>query len=467
MVRPDGGGTVSITPGDVNAAAQAFAQSQAGTSNAWTTLQGALDGCAGMAGDDDPAREFDAQYSKGVTAAWAGLRAACLNYGGMARGLVQTANNFAKAEHHSTVGHAGTAPRFGPAAVFDDEFVPPPPSAIGPGSGSWLPGPLKKYWPDADTGKLRTAASAWRAAAGALDNAAWQADLAIESLDTSDDTARAIADTWGRVFSPGNDKTLVPGLEQTCRALADACDKYAQAVDNAHSQMKDALAEAGIAIGLTTALGVVLSVVTFGGSDAGAAAADTAEAAGILGPIMSGLVLTVSAMVGVAIPEELLAALGFAVASTPEIEEVEAETEDVEEAIAEVAESEGDVSTNFADTFDSSAGNASSRGIAYEDYVQEKLDGEPSFSIGGRQFDGKIPGDGTNPETWFEAKSGNYWNLADSDSTVLAKFKSSAGQQLQLATQNGAQFMVVSENPIPDSIASWLTSKGIPYVIVP
>src|SRR5438067_13942039 len=60
---PDGGGSIKVTPADVAAAAKSFAQAQTDLSNAWYTLQSALDANAGMAGDDEPAHKFDDRYA--------------------------------------------------------------------------------------------------------------------------------------------------------------------------------------------------------------------------------------------------------------------------------------------------------------------------------------------------------------------------------------------------------------------
>lgn len=346
MVRPepDGGGTgtIKVTPQDVAAAAGTFANAQTDLSNAWETLQSALDSNAGMAGDDQPANEFNAKYGPAVAEVWRGLRAACLKLGGISMGLTQTANNFVQAEHHSTVGKKGATQTFPAEPVFDDIVMADPNSPIGPGGGSWLPGPLKKFWPDADTGKLRAAAKAWYAAAQSIDGTSWEAQGAIDSIATGDDTAQAITEFWSQTFTPGNQRTLLAGLEQVCRSLGDACDKYAQAVDDAHSKMKEALAGTGIAVGITTILGILGTPFTFGASDAAAAEADTAEAAGILGPMLSSLIVTVSSMVGAVLPDEILAMLSLGIEEAPDIEVVEAETTEIEGALDdELASADG------------------------------------------------------------------------------------------------------------------------------
>jgi hypothetical protein len=345
MVRPgpDGGtGTIKVTPQDVAAAAGTFGNAQTDLSNAWETLQSALDANAGMAGDDQPANEFNAKYGPAVTEVWRGLRAACLKLGGISMGLTQTANNFVQAEQHSTVGHKGALQTFPPEPVFDDISMADPSSPIGPGGGSWLPGPLKKFWPDADTGKLRSAAQAWNTMAQRIDSISWTVQGAIDSVATGDDTAQAITEFWAQTFSPGNQRTLLAGLEQVCRSLGDACGKYAQAVDDAHSKMKDALAATGIAVGITTILGILGTPFTFGGSDAAAAEADTAEAAGILGPMLSSLIVTVSSMVGAVLPDEIIAMLSLGIEEAPDIEVVEAETTEIEGALDdELASADG------------------------------------------------------------------------------------------------------------------------------
>ena len=71
-------------------------------------------------------------------------------------------------------------------------------------------------------------------------------------------------------------------------------------------------------------------------------------------------------------------------------------------------------------------------------------------------------GDG-GKELWYEAKSGNFWN----DPKRIQSFMNKAGEQLREATGAGADFMVISENSIPEQVTNWLDKKGIPWMIYP
>ena len=108
----------------------------------------------------------------------------------------------------------------------------------------------------------------------------------------------------------------------------------------------------------------------------------------------------------------------------------------------------------------SNSSSESAKGLIgrdFEDYLTRNIGGNGSFTVGGREFDG-----GVN-NRWWEAKSGNYWNLLERDPAKLAKFKSDMGDRLRIARENGATYELFSNTPIPDSIKQWLTQKGIPF----
>ncbi|MDT3398959.1 hypothetical protein RKE29_20315 [Streptomyces sp. B1866] len=106
------------------------------------------------------------------------------------------------------------------------------------------------------------------------------------------------------------------------------------------------------------------------------------------------------------------------------------------------------------------------RGKEYEDYLQDRLGGNGSFKAGKREFDGSSTrSDGT--EVWYEAKSGRYWELASGDPKVLAKFKSNLGEARLIAEENGRQFELVSDKPIPDNIVRRLSKKNYTWRVVP
>ena len=57
----------------------------------------------------------------------------------------------------------------------------------------------------------------------------------------------------------------------------------------------------------------------------------------------------------------------------------------------------------------------------------------------------------------------NCWVLV---SAVLHKFKSTTGDQLKKAMDNGKSFEIVTNSPIPKEIKEWLDEMGIPYTEV-
>ena len=75
----------------------------------------------------------------------------------------------------------------------------------------------------------------------------------------------------------------------------------------------------------------------------------------------------------------------------------------------------------------------------------------------GREFDGAIG------NRWWEAKSGEFWNMILNNSVAMERFKSTSGQQLGIAKDHGATFEIISNTPIPPSVKEWLTSKGIKF----
>ena len=61
------------------------------------------------------------------------------------------------------------------------------------------------------------------------------------------------------------------------------------------------------------------------------------------------------------------------------------------------------------------------------------------------------------------AKSGQFWDMLLTNKDKLDKFRESMGRGLRIAHDNGASYHLHSNTPIPESIKSWLTGKGIPF----
>ncbi|MGA5629561.1 RHS repeat-associated core domain-containing protein [Streptomyces cellulosae] len=110
---------------------------------------------------------------------------------------------------------------------------------------------------------------------------------------------------------------------------------------------------------------------------------------------------------------------------------------------------------------------AQESGDSYEVALQEKLGGGGGFSEKGRQFDGAYVDPKTGRGTWYEAKSGRFFESTLKDPKRLTKFYSTEGQKSGIAKEFGIDYKVISENPIPTQITNWLDKKGIPWEVIP
>lgn len=110
---------------------------------------------------------------------------------------------------------------------------------------------------------------------------------------------------------------------------------------------------------------------------------------------------------------------------------------------------------------------AEKRGREYEVHLQEKLGGGDSFREGGREFDGSYPGGKEDARTWYEAKSGAYWERANQHEKVMLKFKANLGDARRIAAEHGKEFLLISEKEIPENIVKWLEKKGYNWKIIP
>ncbi|MFB7336045.1 hypothetical protein ACFC00_31160 [Streptomyces adustus] len=110
---------------------------------------------------------------------------------------------------------------------------------------------------------------------------------------------------------------------------------------------------------------------------------------------------------------------------------------------------------------------AQKNGKAYEQFLENELGGGGEFTEMGRQYDGAYIDPATGRGTWYEAKSGKFFEDALKRPAQLSKFYSTEGQKAGIARDRGIDYKVISENPIPDQIANWLQKKGIPWAVMP
>jgi hypothetical protein len=340
--EPDG--PIDVTPLDLDAAATTFAGGQNRLDSIATTLGAALRDAAGMAGDDTYGRQFATGYDPAAKALFRTISAAVRAIGQSAEGLVRTANNYLKADHHSNPHKGKGAPKlFGWPGVMDDITYGDPPTAVGSGSNNWPP-PLHKAWVNGHQDKLRNAAAAFRTAATGINNLGVSLHLQVQEITdvNTSGAVTAMAAFWGRIWQDGDPGGLAPlsTAHLACTKLASVCEQYAHAIDQAHSKFEHELSKAGIVMGVTTAIGWLGSVVTFGASDAGAAAVDAAEAAEVVAAVDAAMDVAVADSVVEGV-NELETALASAAEAVPEVEAVDAETTEVTQALdREMAEAE-------------------------------------------------------------------------------------------------------------------------------
>ncbi|GHD54181.1 hypothetical protein GCM10010317_037900 [Streptomyces mirabilis] len=131
---------------------------------------------------------------------------------------------------------------------------------------------LGLWWPDANSGSLRAAATAWRTFADAVDDVRGPVHTSASSLihHNSGESIDAFEKFWNR-YAKGKDAGWLSDLAESSRAMAKALDKFADAID-------DAINKLWTQIGIDAAViagGVALAFFTAGlASGAAVAAAD-------------------------------------------------------------------------------------------------------------------------------------------------------------------------------------------------
>ena len=144
-------------------------------------------------------------------------------------------------------------------------------------------------WPDADTGKARDAAAAWKALGSAAEDALGRTSSAAASL-SAHNTGPAMDsfnEYWGGIGGPsdactvGPPTAMLPLLIEACDALSTACTNFANAVDETKSKLEEIAAELATAV----TAGALATVFTLGISDAVSAGVSTALIGTALGSI--------------------------------------------------------------------------------------------------------------------------------------------------------------------------------------
>ena len=124
-------------------------------------------------------------------------------------------------------------------------------------------------WPNADTDRLRDAASAWRSAAEDVEGLTTYCDSAVSQLESQDSPEIPLATQALRDL-----RRALLDLSSSLRSVGDACDEYAATVDEHRAIVEAILADLAVEAGLTLAAGAIIGFFTFGsGAAAGGAIA--------------------------------------------------------------------------------------------------------------------------------------------------------------------------------------------------
>lgn len=240
-------------------------------------LKSALSGCGSMAGGTEDCLAWARDYDKGCFSLFEAVDGLSDLMTSFAIGCLVSAMNDEAADAASA-GKAYKASHVPPMPKPPMMCVAGPPSAAG-GNGqtpdNW--GVIQKVqdvaWPDGDVDKLRAAASAWSAAATAVDGLIGKAQTAARSVKAISSKESGDA---AKKFT-ALDKYL-KDVASGCRTLSKGCTEYADHIQAVQDEVKKILAELAEAIGVTIIVGIVFGAVSGGASTIAAGCVTAAEA---------------------------------------------------------------------------------------------------------------------------------------------------------------------------------------------
>lgn len=264
---------LEVAPAGYDGAADALCGGNQSAAIAFTSLTDKLSGFGAMAGDDSTSADFASTYDEIATdtvGACADLVAAMAT---LARLTSTSGDNHRRANADSVYKKpppvydgTGGLPAEGPVDVQD--FVPP--SSLGsdteelPEFWNLVVDHLQGYgWPNADTGALREAATAWRSMGSSVSGLTGHCDSARDLLDGQRSPEIPLARSAIKDV-----RTQVTGLAEHCDDLARACDDYAKQVESTRETIKGLLRDLAIEIGATAVVSGIASFFTFGGAAA-------------------------------------------------------------------------------------------------------------------------------------------------------------------------------------------------------
>jgi hypothetical protein len=244
---------------------------------------------AGMAGDDQVAHSFASKYEPAARTIVRGISSAGQAIGLTASKLLTMAVTYLAAEDAVAAKFTGKVDTASfakpPQPQCDEQNVESAlPMVTGSKEVHEIP-VIGKFWPQGNPDKLRAAAKVWHHAAELVDDAQRNAGQHAAPIPVycSGEAVNAFESYVQRIYAAnpsGNTvvdagQPLMENVSAGCRQLGRVCEQYADAIDDC----RNTLISLGVAAGIITVAGVLLTVFTLGGSDAAAAAGDAALAA--------------------------------------------------------------------------------------------------------------------------------------------------------------------------------------------
>ena len=271
---------IDVDGGGYDTAAESFIGANQLAALYYDGLVNALSGYGAMAGDDNTSTEFSQQYDAAAADAVGAYNDLVDSLATLGRLTARSIENHRRANSASVFDrpapvYDGTAP-LGDGPVDVSEFTPP--SSLGgdnedfPEFWNLVVDHLQGFaWPNANTDTLREAGGKWRSAASDLRRLPGYLDVAIGQLEGQRSPEVPLA-----VNATRDVKLAIGDLTEVCDSLADACEQYAETVDEHREIIKGIMRDLAIEAGVSVGVGVVVGFFTFGGgAAAGAAIAGT------------------------------------------------------------------------------------------------------------------------------------------------------------------------------------------------
>jgi len=262
---------LEVEAGGYDTAAEALYGANHSAAIAYNGLKDKLAGFHALGGDDASSEDFVKAYDPSAQTAIDALRSLVTGLGGAGQVAAASGRNHREANagsvyQRSYPTYEGGQPGKGPVDVA--AFTPP--TALGgdnedfPDWWNHVVDHLQGFgWPSANTDQLRSAASAWRTAAGSVEALGADVQVAMSHLERqrSPEVPTALSVL-------GTAKSDIAELAAALRAQGDCCEDYASQVDETRQTIRDLLKDLAIECGVTAGLSAIGSFVTFGGAAA-------------------------------------------------------------------------------------------------------------------------------------------------------------------------------------------------------